>query len=115
MRRRARRYRCEPVDRWTPDALFDRAFAFATLAQARSLLEADCRRRGHERVFAVLSPILTGANESTYAESAAVGSRKGSLNYLLPLNEERARERVRRPKLAAALQMADLGRKKAPK
>jgi RNA polymerase sigma factor (sigma-70 family) len=65
------RYALEPGHGLTPEVLFDRAFAQATLEQALSLIGEQYRARGQQQVFAALVPVLNGAEERTYEQLGA--------------------------------------------
>lgn len=64
------RYGAEPSHAETPEALFDRAFAQATLEQALALIGADYAARGQAEVFAALAPSLGGGDEGGYQQIA---------------------------------------------
>lgn len=67
------RYRIEPVDRLSPDKLFDRAWAMALLEQVIGHLRQECRDEGRTATFEALKPFLTPADEPpAYAEVSRI-------------------------------------------
>ena len=54
------RYRLEPRDDWTPERAFERAWAETVLDRVLHRLEAEFAAAGKERLFARLTPSLTG-------------------------------------------------------
>jgi RNA polymerase sigma-70 factor (ECF subfamily) len=65
------RYRFEPADHRTPEALYDRRWALTLLEQVMGALEQDYRTRGKQRQFELLRPCLAGAaNLLPYPELA---------------------------------------------
>lgn len=54
------RYRLEPVDRLTPETLFDRGWALTVLGAALAALESEFVRSGKTEVFRQLQPYLCG-------------------------------------------------------
>lgn len=66
------RFLAEPVDRGTPDRLFDRQWALALLAAALGDLAEECSREGRWELFARLRPMLTlGGETASYAQIGA--------------------------------------------
>ncbi len=66
------RYRREPVERHTPETLFELSWARTVLAQALSSLEKEYASGGKRVVFKRLEPYLHGGDRGpSYAESAA--------------------------------------------
>lgn len=65
------RYRLEPVDRLTPEAIFDTRWAHAVLEETLAELRADFVERGKERLFDGLASFL-GADEpvDSYQQAA---------------------------------------------
>jgi RNA polymerase sigma factor (sigma-70 family) len=67
------RYRLEPVDALTPEALFEREWARAVLARCLGNLRESEETAGRSARFEALKPFLVGeARESGYAEAARV-------------------------------------------
>lgn len=70
----------EPVESVTPEALYERRWAEATLDEAVRRTRAKYEQRGQGDVFDRLRPFLTGDEPSSYAElSATLGVSEGSL------------------------------------
>lgn len=66
-----RRFRLEPVDDATPDALFERQWALALLERVLERLRQEYGARGKSAAFAELRVFLTaGSSETTKAEAA---------------------------------------------
>jgi len=66
-----KRYHLEPVDEVTPDKLFDRRWAFATLQEAARLLRKEYHDTGRGDLFDKLQAFLSGDLEDGYTEAAA--------------------------------------------
>lgn len=67
-----KRYHLEPVDEMTPDKLFDRRWAFATLDEAARLLRKEFQDAGRGDLFDKLQAFLSGDLEDAgYSEAAA--------------------------------------------
>jgi DNA-directed RNA polymerase specialized sigma24 family protein len=54
------RYRCEPVDRWTPEKAFDRSWALTVLDHVLRRVQRECEATGKGDVFDQLKGCLTG-------------------------------------------------------
>jgi len=65
------RYKAEPVDRQTPEKLFDRCWALTILESAQSRLRDRYEKMGHGKRFDVLLPYLAGTRSESYREVAA--------------------------------------------
>lgn len=66
------RYAREPLDRHTPETLFELSWSREVIARALSSLEREYVRRGHTRTFALLKPCLSREDDAqSYAEIAA--------------------------------------------
>ncbi len=67
-----RRYALEPVDDTTPEALFERRFAYELLDRALARVGTEAQRKGekHAARFQVLRPMLTGGPRQPYTELA---------------------------------------------
>ncbi len=67
------RYRLEPVDKLTPEKLFERRWALTLLEQVLTRLQLEYRDTGREEVFGVLEPALTGeVSQELYATAQCV-------------------------------------------
>lgn len=65
------RYRLEPTDQLTPERLFERRWAQATMTQVLARLRSEFDEMGKERRFDTLKGFLLGDSEFTsYAEAA---------------------------------------------
>lgn len=74
-----KRYHVEPLDRNSPDQLFDRAWATTLLTRVREELRRQFAARGQERLFEVLQQFLAwNAGEQSYAEAAEALGRSVS-------------------------------------
>ena len=66
------RYRLEPVDAESPDVLYDRRWAATVMSLARQRLRAEYEQGGGKERFDVLKEFLiTGVQNTSYAEAAA--------------------------------------------
>lgn len=66
------RYRNEPVDRLTPEEIFERRWALTVLERVLDQLRREQREAGHEQQFARLEGFLTGREaEASYRQVAA--------------------------------------------
>ena len=66
------RYRLEPADHATPEALFERRWALTLLDGAIERLRADYARKGKRELFERLRPcLIAGADDADYPELAA--------------------------------------------
>lgn len=59
-----KRLSAEPIDRWTPERLYDRIWAMSLLERVLDQLEAEYRSEGKQPLFAALKPFLTLADPS---------------------------------------------------
>ena len=66
-----KRYNLEPVEEVTPDKLFDRRWAFATLDQAARLLRKEYQDTGRGDLFDKLQAFLSGDLENSGYSAAA--------------------------------------------
>jgi RNA polymerase sigma-70 factor (ECF subfamily) len=75
------RYRIEPVDRLTPEQIYERRWAMTLLEVAMTRLEEETVAAGREDMFTAVKPILVGAEASgPYAElGARLGMKEGAL------------------------------------
>jgi RNA polymerase sigma factor (sigma-70 family) len=91
------RYRLEPVDRATPDKLFDRRWALATLEQAVHRLRQEYQDTGKADLFDRLRDFLSGALEgSSYAAAAAqLGMSESTLKSYIHRLRRRNRQILR--------------------
>jgi RNA polymerase sigma-70 factor (ECF subfamily) len=93
------RYRLEPVDKLTPEVIFEMRWAHAVLEETLAVLRADFIERGKERLFDGLASFLTGDQpEDSYQQAATrlglpLGAIKTTVhrlrqNYRTKLREE---------------------------
>jgi RNA polymerase sigma-70 factor (ECF subfamily) len=75
------RYRCEAVDRWTPEQLFDRRWALALLDRALERLKTETAVARHPGLFEQLKRVILGEKDGhSYADLAQLlGMSLGSL------------------------------------
>ena len=67
------RYRLEPIDPLTPEALFERRWALTILEQTLDRLRQEMAATGKTELYQQLQPILTGAPDAArYAQIANV-------------------------------------------
>lgn len=64
------RYRLEPIDRLTPEKIFERRWALTVTSAALAELEAYYASEGRQKLFQTLAPYLNGGGEESYAELA---------------------------------------------
>src|SRR5262249_36747910 len=91
------RYRCEPVEVETPEALFERSWALDLLRAALAALRAEYASRGQAERFDALKCYLpaTGSDVS-YAEKAAeLDMKENALRKAVFDLRDRYRERLR--------------------
>jgi len=75
-----RTYQIEPVDHDTPERLYERRWALASIEGALARVKAKYETSGKADLFARLRPFLTGDEPASYAELAkSVGVSEGSL------------------------------------
>jgi len=88
--------RVEPADDFTPDKLFDRAWAASLLANALQALREECRAAGKGELFDALRPFLAGEKPARYAEvSTRLGLRESYAKVLVHRLRRRLRALVR--------------------
>ena len=94
----ADRYAREPVERMTPESLFERQWATLLLDRATKRLGREYRSRGKEELFRSLAPLLTGdGGEGSRSElGRKIGLSRGALDVALHRLRKRYREAVRR-------------------
>jgi RNA polymerase sigma factor (sigma-70 family) len=75
------RYRIEPVDELTPEAVFERRWALTVIERALGRLEGEQRARGREERFRCLGPYLAmGGPQRPYKELAdQLGMSEGAI------------------------------------
>ncbi len=64
------RYRFEPSDEWTPEALFERRWAVTLLQQVVDNLQREYAGKGKAELFDLCKPYLTGENGPPQSEIA---------------------------------------------
>jgi RNA polymerase sigma-70 factor (ECF subfamily) len=75
-----RTYQIEPVDRDTPEVLYERRWALASIDSALARVRVKYEHAGKAELFARLRPFLTGDEPGSYAELAtALRVTEGSL------------------------------------
>jgi RNA polymerase sigma factor (sigma-70 family) len=75
-----RTYQIEPVDPDTPERLYERRWALASIDGALARVRAKYEHAGKVELFGRLRPFLTGDEPQSYAElAAAIGVTEGSL------------------------------------
>jgi RNA polymerase sigma-70 factor (ECF subfamily) len=78
------------------DAFFDREWAIALVARSLATLEGECEAAGRADHFAELKPWLTGAVETSQAETATkLGIAEGALKVAIHRLRKRYREIVK--------------------
>ena len=87
------RYRLEPADAATPDAIYDRRWALTVLDRTLARLEAEQRAAGHTERFEAVKDCLLG--EPGDATLVASGARLGLTEATLKAYVRRLRERYR--------------------
>jgi len=88
------RYQREPVDRMTPERLFERQWAHALLDRVLERLRQEFDDAGRREVFDALSPHLSsGGDHPAYAEAA---SALGTSEQTARVAAHRLRKRYRR-------------------
>jgi RNA polymerase sigma factor (sigma-70 family) len=91
------RYRLEPVDRETPETLFERQWALALLANVMAALQKESADEGKLDQFEKLAPCLTGTSDVAYAELARQwNSSEGAVKVAVHRLRKRYRDLVRR-------------------
>jgi DNA-directed RNA polymerase specialized sigma24 family protein len=92
------RYRLEPADEASPDKLFDRRWALATLEQAAKRLRCEYHEAGKGELFDRLQDFLSGdLGGSSYSEGAALlGMTENTLKSHGHRLRQRNRELLRR-------------------
>jgi RNA polymerase sigma factor (sigma-70 family) len=77
-------YAIEPADRWSPETLFDRAWALTVLERARAGLRTTYVEAGKEARFDALSSYLTGDKSTSYKEAAeTLDTSEGAIKVLV--------------------------------
>jgi len=90
-------YRVEPVDKESPDQMFDRQWALALLDAVMADLRAHYVKSGEETLFTTLQPCLaSGRDRHSYAELAAtLGMSEGAVKVTVHRMRKRYRELLR--------------------
>lgn len=90
------RYKIEPVDRRTPEALFDRSWALTVLDRARENLRESYETPDQVKRFDALWPCLTQEETSSYREVAAdLGISEGAVKTAVHRMRREYRDRIR--------------------
>lgn len=87
------RYKLEPLDTLTPEAIYDRRWALTVLDQSIARLEAEQRAAGHAERFEAVKDCLLG--EPTDVTLADAGARLGLTEAAMKSIVRRLRERYR--------------------
>ena len=92
------RYRLEPVERMTPETIFERRWALTLLEEALAALESEFVTSGKAEVFRELQPFLGGEQGvPVYKDVAArLAISEGAARVTVHRMRERYRELVRR-------------------
>lgn len=78
------RYRYEPVDRVTPEEIFERRWALTVLERALGRLRSEQAESGREADFERFEGILTGQKEAAYREvAAALSMSEGAVKTMV--------------------------------
>jgi RNA polymerase sigma factor (sigma-70 family) len=98
------RYQKELIDRATPDALFERQWAFAVMDRVLDRLQEEYTRAGKENLFGLIQGCLPGADgESSYAEAGATLGLKESSMRMAALRLRRRYGQLLREEIAQTL------------
>jgi RNA polymerase sigma-70 factor (ECF subfamily) len=91
------RLAAEPSDTRTPEALFERSWAFALIERVFARLAADYERMGRAEVFARLRPYLAGKDGQAGYESvgAALGMNANAVGVAIHRMRQRYGELLR--------------------
>ncbi len=94
----ADRYGREPVERMTPERLFERQWAVLLLERAMQRLAHEYAARGQEELFEGLAPFLTGdeGGDSRSELGRNLGLSRGAVDVAVHRLRKRYREAVRR-------------------
>lgn len=98
-------YRHEPVDRETPESLFDRRWALAVLEEVVQSLENEYHRKGRQQLFDLCRFSLAGTGHGR--DYAALASQLGMTEPALRVAIHRLRQRYRTLLLEAIGQTVD--------
>lgn len=92
------RFSREPLDRLTPEKLFERRWACTLLEQTLGRLQAEYEKAGKGALFERLKPYLAaGPNTVSYAEAAAeLGRSEGAVKVAVHRLRSRYRQLLRR-------------------
>ena len=104
------RYQIDPADRFSPDKLYDRAWATTLLEQVIARLRAECAAEGKGKVFEQLKPFLTmGKSDIPYAQAAAsLGLNEGAARVAVHRLRKRYRELLREEIAQTLTEPADI-------
>lgn len=87
------RYRLEPVDKATPESLFERGWALTLLDGVLARLEEEYRRDGKQALMEIMRPALTTDQEAI--DYAAVAPKLGLTETAARVAVHRLRQRYR--------------------
>jgi RNA polymerase sigma factor (sigma-70 family) len=90
------RYRLEPLDRWTPEKLFERQWALAVLERVLTRLETQWNDEHKQTQFQRLKGCLVGSESKGYAEiGEELGMSEGAVKVAVHRMRRRYRELLR--------------------
>jgi RNA polymerase sigma-70 factor (ECF subfamily) len=91
------RYRYEPVDRLTPERIFERRWALTVVDAVLNRVEAECLETGQIEQFRALRPYLFGGEEQSGYEqlAASLDSTSGALRVVAHRLRQRCRHLLR--------------------
>lgn len=88
----AERYRLEPVDNLTPDALFERRWALAVVEQVLAKVRDEFGRGDRAKLFDALKPALLGEHAKPYS---VLADEHGLTESAIKVSVHRLRQRFR--------------------
>jgi RNA polymerase sigma factor (sigma-70 family) len=98
------RYRREFIDQATPEALFERQWAFTVMDRVLELLQEEYARAGKKELFQLIQGCLPGADgESSYAEAGTALDLKESSVRMAALRLRRRYGQLLRQEIAQTL------------
>ena len=102
------RYRNEPSDDWTPEALYDRRWALTLLEQVMAELQSEYEARDKGPLFEFCKPLLTAADDRTSYDEIGRELQMSEPAVRVAVHRMRARYReMLRREVAQTLGQAD--------